>query len=394
MEVQKDMRKIVCEVCGTSYPETASACPICGSARSVDARIFVDDSGDSAPETPTYTYVKGGRFSKKNVRKRNAMKNDPGRREEIPVRKAAKPRPAPTEQKAERKPVIQEPVSETVSPKPTATVNPAPEKKAAPAAQKKAAQAARSSESRKGNGGLVAAIVVLAIAVVGLGAYLGLRQFAPEVLANIGLGTPTETTTEPPVKTLPCTDLVLADSTVTLDRLGATWKISAVPTPADTTDTVTFVSSNPDVATVNSDGQITAVSAGTATITVTCGNVSKSCTVRCSFANTSTTPSTTPSTVPSSTTEPSATTEPTTTPTTLPPIDLTLNRDDFTLTYAGEEWMLMDDEDAAKLVTWTSDDTDVCTVKDGLVTAVGSGAAKIIATYNGKSVECWVRCSF
>lgn len=382
------MRKIVCEVCGTSYPETASACPICGSARSVDARILVDDSGDSAPETPTYTYVKGGRFSKKNVRKRNAMKNNPGRREEIPVRKAAKPRPAPTGQKAERKPVIQEPVSETVSPKPTATVNPAPEKEAAPAPQKKAAQAVRSSESRKGNGGLVAAIAVLAIIVVGLGAYLGLRQFAPEVLANIGLGTPTETATEPSMKVLPCTDLVLVDSTVTLDRLGATWKISAVPTPADTTDTVTFVSSNPDIATVTLDGQVTAVSAGTATITVTCGNVSKSCTVRCSFANASTAPSTKPSTAPS------ATTEVTTAPTTLPPIDLTLNRDDFTLTYAGEEWMLMDDEDAAKLVTWTSDDTDVCTVKDGLVTAVGSGAAKIIATYNGKSVECWVRCSF
>ncbi|MDD6298108.1 MAG: Ig-like domain-containing protein [Firmicutes bacterium] len=382
------MRKIVCEVCGTSYPETASACPICGSARSVDARILVDDSGDSAPETPTYTYVKGGRFSKKNVRKRNAMKNDPGRREEIPVRKAAKPRPAPTGQKAERKPVIQEPVSETVSPKPTATVNPAPEKEAAPAPQKKAAQAVRSSESQKGNGGLVAAIAVLAIIVVGLGAYLGLRQFAPEVLANIGLGTPTETATEPSMKVLPCTDLVLVDSTVTLDRLGATWKISAVPTPADTTDTVTFVSSNPDVATVTLDGQVTAVSAGTATITVTCGNVSKSCTVRCSFANASTAPSTKPSTAPS------ATTEVTTAPTTLPPIDLTLNRDDFTLTYAGEEWMLMDDEDAAKLVTWASDDTDVCTVKDGLVTAVGSGAAKIIATYNGKSVECWVRCSF
>lgn len=382
------MRKIVCEVCGTSYPETASACPICGSARSVDARILVDDSGDSAPETPTYTYVKGGRFSKKNVRKRNAMKNNPGRREEIPVRKAAKPRPAPTGQKAERKPVIQEPVSETVSPKPTATVNPAPEKEAAPAPQKKAAQAVRSSESQKGNGGLVAAIAVLAVIVVGLGAYLGLRQFAPEVLANIGLGTPTETATEPSMKVLPCTDLVLVDSTVTLDRLGATWKISAVPTPADTTDTVTFVSSNPDVATVTLDGQVTAVSAGTATITVTCGNVSKSCTVRCSFANASTAPSTKPSTAPS------ATTEVTTAPTTLPPIDLTLNRDDFTLTYAGEEWMLMDDEDAAKLVTWASDDTDVCTVKDGLVTAVGSGAAKIIATYNGKSVECWVRCSF
>lgn len=400
MEVQKDMRKIVCEVCGTSYPETASACPICGSAKPVDARIFVDDSGDSAPETPTYTYVKGGRFSKKNVRKRNAMKNDPGRREEIPVRKAAKPRTAPVEQKAERRPVIQEPAPEAVGPKPAAPVRPvtpAPEKKAAPAPENKAAQAARSSDPRKGHGGLVAAIVVLAIVVVGLGAYLGLRQFAPEILANIGLGTPTETTTEPSVKTLPCTDLVLADSTVTLDRLGATWKISAVPTPADTTDTVTFVSSDPEVATVTSDGQITAVSVGTATITVTCGNVSKSCTVRCSFANTSTAPSTQPnqpSSAPSASTAPSATTEPTTAPTTLPPIDLTLNRDDFTLTSAGDTWMLMDDEDAAKLVTWTSDDPSVCTVKDGLVTAVGSGAAKIIATYNGKSVECWVRCSF
>ena len=27
------MSKIICDVCGTSYPETAAACPICGCAR-------------------------------------------------------------------------------------------------------------------------------------------------------------------------------------------------------------------------------------------------------------------------------------------------------------------------------------------------------------------------
>ena len=27
------MNKVICDVCGTAYPETASVCPICNSAR-------------------------------------------------------------------------------------------------------------------------------------------------------------------------------------------------------------------------------------------------------------------------------------------------------------------------------------------------------------------------
>lgn len=61
------MSKVICDICGTSYPDTASQCPICGCVRSADAAAV----STSEERTGEYTYVKGGRFSKSNVRKRN-----------------------------------------------------------------------------------------------------------------------------------------------------------------------------------------------------------------------------------------------------------------------------------------------------------------------------------
>ena len=70
------MNKVVCNICGTSYPENVSECPICGFARSSDSSR---ENGES-----TYTHIPGGRFSKSNVRKRS--KNT--------QKKTAKPVPA------------------------------------------------------------------------------------------------------------------------------------------------------------------------------------------------------------------------------------------------------------------------------------------------------------
>ena len=61
------MSKIICDICGTSYPETSTQCPICGCVRSADSPVVEE----ADHETGGYTYVKGGRFSKSNVRKRN-----------------------------------------------------------------------------------------------------------------------------------------------------------------------------------------------------------------------------------------------------------------------------------------------------------------------------------
>ena len=61
------MNKVICDVCGTAYPETSNQCPICGCAK-VSSQA-APESG--AEETTAYSYVKGGRFSKKNVKARN-----------------------------------------------------------------------------------------------------------------------------------------------------------------------------------------------------------------------------------------------------------------------------------------------------------------------------------
>lgn len=66
------MSKIICDVCGTSYPESATQCPICGCVRPAEV-VTVSSEGNPVemPTSGTYTYVKGGRFSKSNVKKRN-----------------------------------------------------------------------------------------------------------------------------------------------------------------------------------------------------------------------------------------------------------------------------------------------------------------------------------
>ena len=55
------MNKIVCYVCGTSYPENATQCPICGYVQTAET------SASAGSGEGSYTYVIGGRFSKANV---------------------------------------------------------------------------------------------------------------------------------------------------------------------------------------------------------------------------------------------------------------------------------------------------------------------------------------
>lgn len=62
------MSKVICDVCGTSYPDTATQCPICGYVRTASTQ----SSAPQGDANEGYTYVKGGRFSKSNVKKRNS----------------------------------------------------------------------------------------------------------------------------------------------------------------------------------------------------------------------------------------------------------------------------------------------------------------------------------
>ena len=117
---------------------------------------------------------------------------------------------------------------------------------------------------------------------------------------------------------------------------------------------MTWESSNKSVATVDANGLVTAVSAGTATITVTTedGNKTATCAVTVAAA-------------------------------TVPVTGVTLNKTSTSL-YVGDTETLtatVEPSDATnKNVTWNTSDTSVATVNNGVVTAVSAGTATITVT--------------
>lgn len=323
------MSKIICDVCGTSYPETSTQCPICGSVRPGDVvTVAGNTETDGSSSSGSYTYVKGGRFSKANVKKRNQGKvylpedlldND-----------------------------------ERVT-------------------------------SGSSNTGLIIAVILLLIAIIGVIAYIVIRLLGPSLpffnpSDNLASGTNApsvvattqDTTPASTASTIPCTDMVAAKKVI-LKKVGSAELLSVTVLPKNTTDEVTFASSDESVATVSDGGKITAVAPGEAVITIRCGDVVAQCTVVCEF-------------------EVEATTEPTTAPVATEE-DLKLNREDFTMTRKGETWQLYDGDIPKDKITWTCDDEKVVTVKNGVVTAVGTGMTTVRAEYGDVKVSCIVRCA-
>lgn len=320
------MSKIICEVCGTAYPETASQCPICGCVRPADVNTIETETAAQS----SYTYVKGGRFSKANVRKRN---------------------------RGTAKPVNETPVSEPVE------------------------------EKESGSKGLVITAIVLMLAIIAVVAYVVVRFFFP-------LDYFTGDNQKPGIEqqVISCTDLALDVSTVTFNNSGDAKMIYATPTPADTTDTVSFTSEDTSVAKVNQQGKVVAVGPGTTTITVQCGNVSASLTVTCEFADP--TDDTTEATS-GETTEPTTdeTTEATTGETT-EKVEFMLNRKDITFTAQDETWELYSGSIPLSSITWSSEDESIAKVENGKVIAVGKGTTNVYAEYEGTKVSCIIRCNF
>lgn len=96
-----------------------------------------------------------------------------------------------------------------------------------------------------------------------------IRSFSPSVGFYITVG-------DAPVIEL--TGLTLTPKKVDLE-VGKTCQLSAVKEPANAEGSLTWTSSKPAVAAVDKSGKVTAKGEGTATITVTCGTKSATCTV-------------------------------------------------------------------------------------------------------------------
>ena len=144
--------------------------------------------------------------------------------------------------------------------------------------------------------------------------------------------------------------------TVTLDKASLSLEVGESATlVATASGTVEWSSSDTQVATVV-NGKVTAVGAGRAVITATCGSAKATCTV-------------------------TVTEEAPPTPT------VTLDKTSLSLE-VGESATLV--ATASGAVSWSSSDTQVVTVVNGKVTAVGAGRAVITATCGSAKATCTV----
>lgn len=155
--------------------------------------------------------------------------------------------------------------------------------------------------------------------------------------------------TEETTEEIPCTGLTLEPDILSFSGSGQQ-TVVATALPADTTDSVTWLSSNKNVATV-SNGIVTAVGNGDCTITATCGSQSASCSVNVSGI----------STVVSVT-------------------GVTLDKATASVDAGGTVILTATIEPSNasnQNISWSSDNETVATVENGTVTGVSAGTATI-----------------
>lgn len=324
--------KVVCDVCGTTFPETDTSCPVCGCAKAPDAQLIEE----APPVRPESGYTKGGRFSQNNVQRRST---------EEPT--------MPEMPEIEEEPMAVKPERRNV-----------PERQ-------------RQTEPQETNKTLIAAVIILLVAIAAVVVYIGIS-----ILSPIQTDDPQTSSTAPiePI-TKPCVSLTLAKESIELNTEHENYALAVTVLPTDTTDIIQFSSSDPNVAVVDTKGNITPVGRGVAVITVTCGTQVGYCNVVSNVG------------------EPEDT-EPTTPPGPVLPegfvLKLKTYKDSGEISIAGDAVASIYNEIMgikASDITWTTSDPTIATVENGKVTGVGKGYCYITAVIGNQSATCKVICT-
>ena len=190
------------------------------------------------------------------------------------------------------------------------------------------------------------------------GTVTGINIGSAIITAKCGNVSATCTVTVIPV---PSDGIIISPTSVSM-LLGDEVTLSATVFPENTTDkTVTWGSDNPSVATVSSNGVVTALSIGNATITASNGNSKATCAV---------------------TVNPVVATS------------ISLNVKDETIFVASSTQLVASISPSNvtdKTITWTSSKPEIATVSDeGLVTGVSVGTTTVTATIGSVSASCQI----
>lgn len=355
------MSKIICDICGTTYPETAECCPICGCTQdSVDNMLGEDLLEDVAEE-------RGNVFSarKKEIFDYDEVNADPEDEEY-----------EDEEEDYEEEEEEEEPRHNTV---------------------------------------LVVLLTILIAGLLVVAGFVFVRYFLPNmgeketapaqtIAAEMAL--PQETM-EP---TIPCETLIISSGNVAeLNEEGQHFLLHIKALPENTTDKIIYTSADESIATVTEDGRITAVSEGETKIYISCGKSSIECPVIIRYMEETVPPTTEPFveiTVPVEVettpvveaVDPDAPNTPAPTVPAVPAqvkpgITLKLKKTDIRLGVYYQFTLELDCGLQQNEVQWSSEHPHIAKVdENGVVTAVKSGTTAITATYGDQSVTCMVRC--
>ena len=360
------MNKIICDICGTSYPDTADCCPICGCSRDAADGILGGDLLEQAAE--------------------ETVQDSPRKRKEI----------------FDYDEVNSEPEEESVT--------------YAQTDYDEEEDEAEEEEPRQNTLVVIVLTVLIALLLMAAG-FIFVRYFLPNIggKADAVPQTTQETelaSTETTVLSIPCQELyIISGKTVELNEEGQMFLLHVKASPENTTDKILFTSSDESVAVVTEDGRITAVSEGEAVITIRYGVSTMECPVTVKYVEETVPPTTeSPETVPVQTEEGSAEpqsdeteapadagqTEATAAPTQagLKNVTLKLKKTDIRLGVYYEYKLLLDCDLEQNEVQWSSEHPYIASVdENGVVKAIKSGTTAITATYGDQQVQCIVRCS-
>ena len=389
------MSKIICDVCGTRYPDSSNQCPICGCIRNAEQKTVETDVPEEEVAAVSHTAVRGGRFSKSNVRKRN--------KNQTIYEESEVPAPAP--------------VSETDG------------------EEDDSFEEFETGSRRKKNVFVNILLFLVIVALLAVIAYIFLQYVMPNALGDKLPEGPTEATamTDAPTEEAPteaqqteaaqisCEQLVLDVTDVILTEEGQMYLLNVQTLPEDTTDTIMYISSNEDVATVNEEGRVTAIGEGSVVISIFCGEQQTECNVICTFATEAPTEAATEAPAEGETEAPAegeteapaegeteapaegeteapaeGETEPPVEETTGPLKDVVLSvkTSDMTFRARGQQAVIKLTCDLTNQeVTWTSANENVATVdENGVITRIAAGTTIITGQYGDQKVEIIVRC--
>lgn len=361
------MSKIICDICGTSYPDTADCCPICGCFRDAVNSSLGEDLLEATPD--------GGAEAREYPQKRKEI--------------------------FDFDEVNSDPDEETVT--------------YAETDYDEEEEEEEEEEPRQNTLVVILLTVLIALLLMAAG-FIFVRYFLPNMGGKDAV--PAQTTelkeavsTETTELSIPCQELyIISGKTVELNEKGQMFLLHVKANPENTTDKIIFTSGNEAIATVTEDGKITAVSEGETVVTISCGVSTMECPVTVKYIEETVPPTTevietvatgetvaveegSPATEAEGASEAAETTAPPA-QTGLKDVTLKLKKTDIRLGVYYEYKLLLDCDLEQNEVQWSSEHPYIASVdENGVVKAIKSGTTAITATYGDQKVQCIVRCS-